>query len=119
MQYLNTIHVDLQSSAGGVAVYVSDKFKCNPCSNLCIMPSSEYLWLKLSRANSTEKFIVGTIYRHPNQSTLKNFLDSFSECLNDLSILKKFYNIGDFNINIQKFKRTNEAHDYINLIVGN
>ena len=57
------------------------------------MPKSECLWLELSRPNSTEKIIVGTIYRHPIQSSLKNFLGSFSDCLNDLSILQKIYYI--------------------------
>ena len=49
------------------------------------MPSSECLWFELFKPNSTEKYIVGTIYRHPIQSVLKNFRDSFSERLNDLS----------------------------------
>ena len=80
------------------------------------MPKSECLWLELSRLNSTEKIIVGTIYRHPIQSSLRNFLGSFSDCLNDLSILQKIYYIlGDFIINIQKFKRTFAAYDFINL----
>ena len=73
------------------------------------MPNSECLHLELSRPNLTEKFIEGTIYRHPIQSSSKNFLDSFSNYLNDLSILKKIYCILDdlLIINIQKFKRTN------------
>ena len=85
-----------------------------------VVANTTCLWLELSRANSTEKFIVGTIYRHLIHYLLKNFLDNFSDSLHKLSILKKIcYIHGDFNINIQKFKRTRLAHDCINLIVGN
>ena len=85
-----------------------------------IMSNSECLWLELCKSNSTEKCIVGTVYRHPDQSTVKNFLDGFSACLNDLATSNKLYYIlGDFNINILKSKRTSRSHDYINLIVAN
>ena len=78
-------HVDSQTSAGGVAVYVSDNFTSKLCPNLYVMPNSECLWLELSIPNSTEKFTVGTVYRHPSHSTVNNFFDRFSDCLNDLS----------------------------------
>ena len=82
-------HVDSQTSAGGVAVYVSDNFTSKLCPNQYVMPNSECLWLELSTPNSNEKFAVGTVYRHPDHSTVNNFLDRFSDCLNDLSNSKK------------------------------
>ena len=113
-------HVDSQSSAGGVAVYVSDNITCKLCPDQYIMSNSECLWLELCKSNSTEKFIVGTVYRHPDQSTVKIFVDGFSDCLNDLCTSSKpYYTLGDFNINMLKSKRTSISHDYINLIVAN
>ena len=113
-------HVDSQTSAGGVAVYVSDNFTSKSCPNQYVMPNSECLWLELSTPNSNEKFTVGTVYRHPDHFTVNNFLDRFSDCLNDLSNSKKtYYILGDFDINMQKFNRTNAAHNHINLIVSN
>ena len=99
---------------------MSDNITCKLCPDQHIMSNSECLWLELCTSNSTEKFIVGTVYRHPDQSTVKNFLDGFSECLNDLSISSKpYYILGDFNINILKSKCTGISHDYINVIVAN
>ena len=113
-------HVDSQISASGVVVYVFDNFTSKLCPNQYVMPNSECLLLELSTPISNEKFTVGTIYRHPDYSTVNNFLDRFSDCLNDLSNSKKtYYILGDFNINIQKFNRTNAAQNYINLIVSN
>ena len=54
-------HVDSQTSAGEVAVYVSDNCTFKLCPNQCIMPNSECLWLELSTPNSNEKIIVGTM----------------------------------------------------------
>ena len=83
------------------------------------MLNSECLWLELCKSNSLEKFIVGTVYRYPDQSIVKNFLDGFSDCLNDLSTSSKpYYILGGFNINILQSKRTGISHDYINLIVA-
>ena len=78
-------HVDSQISAGRVAIYVSDNFTSKLCPNQSVIPNSECLWLELSTPNSNEKFTVGTVYRHPDHSTVNNFLDRFSDCLNDLS----------------------------------
>ena len=70
-------HVDSQTSSGGVAVYISDKFTFKLCPNQYVMPNSECLWLELFTPNSNEKFIVGTKYRHTDHSTVNNFLKIF------------------------------------------
>ena len=82
-------HVDAQTSASGIAVYVSDNFTFKLCPNQYVLPNSECLWLELSTPNSNEKFSVGTVYRHPDHSTVNNFLDRFSNCLNDCRTQKK------------------------------
>ena len=113
-------HVDSQISVGRVAVYVSDNFTFKLCPNQYVIPNSECLWLELSTPHSNEKFIVGTVYQHSDHSTVNNFFDRFSDCLNDLLISKKtYYILRDFNIKIQKHNRTSAAHNYTNLIVSN
>ena len=46
--------VNSQTSAGEVAVYVSDNFTCKLCPSQNVMPNSECLWLELSTSNSNE-----------------------------------------------------------------
>ena len=62
--------------------------------------------------------LVGVIYRHPDQSTIKECLDIFSNCLHELSSSKQtYYLIGDFNIWHEKeklFKYGKNLHKYIN-----
>ena len=45
-------HVHSQTSAGGVAVYVSDNVTSKLCPNQYVMPNSESLWLELSTPKS-------------------------------------------------------------------
>ena len=80
------------------------------------------MWLELSENysnNSKSKFIVGVVYRHPDQTKVDDFLATFSTCLSNLSNSKKVDHIlGDFNINILQDNRSNSASEYINLIVS-
>ena len=69
----NSYHANFLTSAGRVAVDVSDNFTCKLCLNQYEMPNCECLWLKLSTSNSNEKFIVGTLHRHLDHSTVNIF----------------------------------------------
>ena len=109
------IHVD----SAIAAIYVSNKLQFEVCLNQHVLNSSECLWLKLSENNSKSKFIVGVVYRHPDQTKVDDFLASFSTGLTNLSNSKKvYYILGDFNINILQDNRSNSASEYINLIVS-
>ena len=103
------IHVDSTTVAGGVAIYVSNKFQFEVCPNQHVSNSSECLWLELSENNSNNsksKFIAGVVYRHPDQTKVDDFLASFSTCLSNFSNSKKvYYILGDFNINILQDNR--------------
>ena len=96
------------SAAGGVAIYVSNRYRCQLCLDQYQLNSSECLWLEVSEnVNSQSKFIVGVVYRHPVQTLINNFLGSFSTCLTHLSKSKtNFYILGDFNINLHHANRT-------------
>ena len=112
-------YVDSTTAAGGVAIYVSNKLQFEVCPNQHVLNSSECLWLELSENNSKSKFIVGVVYRHPDQTKVDDFLASFSTCLSNLSNSKKvYYILCDFNINILQGNRSNSASEYINLIVS-
>ena len=105
-----------------MAIYVSNKLQFEVYPNQHVLNSSECLWLELSEnnsSNSKSKFIVGVVYRHPDQTKVDDFLASFSTCLSNLSDSKKvYYILGDFNINILQDNRSNSASEYINLSVS-
>ena len=114
------LHVNTTTAAGGVAIYISSKLQCEPCSVQYKLTSSECLWLEVSENIRKPIFIVGVVYRHPVQTNFNEFLESFSNSLLSLSNSKKvFYILGDFNINIMQENRSKCANDYINLIVRN
>ena len=62
----NFVHDDSTTRAGGVAIYVSKKFRfeTEPKFKMKI-DGCEDLWLNILEKNSVKKFTVGTIYRHP------------------------------------------------------
>ena len=114
------VHVDTTTAAGGVAIYISDKLQYEPSPIQYKLSSSECLWLEVSEISQKSKFIVGVVYRHPVQTHLNEFLESFSHCLFNLSNSKKvYYILGDFNINLMQENRSSFANEYINLIVSN
>ena len=113
------LHENSVSAVGGVAVYVSTRLSCNLCPVQHQLTTSEFLWLNVSEKNSNFKFIIGVVYRHPVQTSVKDFLESFNNCLAKLSQTKlQYYIPGDFNINIHPKNRSNPACEYINTIVS-
>ena len=90
--------VDTTTATGGVAIYISNKFQCEPCLVQYKLTSSECLWLEVSKNIRKPKFIVGVVFavvgvvhRHPVQIHLNEFLESFSNCLLSLSNSKKVF----------------------------
>ena len=113
------IHVDSTTAAGGVAMYVSNKLQFEVCPNQHLLNSAKCLWLEFFENNTKSKFIVGVVYRHPDQTKVDDFLASFSICLSNLSNSKKvYYMLDDFNINILQDNRSNSTSEYISLIVS-
>ena len=104
-----------------MAIYVSNRYRCQLCPDQYQPTSSECLWLEVSEnVNSQSEFIVSVIYRHPVQTTVNNFLQSFSTCETHLSKSKaNFYILGDFNINLHHANRSHSATEYINTIISN
>ena len=90
-------HVNSLSSAGGVAIYISNNFNFKLCKNHHHLHNSEAIWLDIS--DQKNKYIVAVIYRHPSLTEIDKFLLDFDLCLADISAgYKIFYALGDFNI---------------------
>ena len=83
-------HADSLTNAGGINVYVGNKFAVNVLSKHELNSDCEDIWLQISDINTQETFILGMIYRHPGTDT-KNFIDAFNDKLHWWTFLKKFY----------------------------
>ena len=89
------VHIDLPTSAGGVAVYISSELLFNILFNLSLdIDGCENMWLKLYYSD----LLLGVIYRH-SRSNVKLFTDQLNKTLEQLKT-SKVYLIGDININL-------------------
>ena len=112
------VHVNSDSFAGGVAVYLSNKLQYLLCPTQYQLYNSESLWLSILNGSSI-KFTVGVVYRHSNLTNVDEFMQNFSNCLTDLSHSKHtYYVLGDFNIDTHPVNRTNYANNFINLLLS-
>ena len=101
------VHVDSESTTGGVTICVSDRFQYELRSNQYHLTGTKCLSLNIYESNSKKEITVGVVYRHPNQSEINEFMECFSNRLSDLSKSKNVYFIlGNFNINIHSGSRT-------------
>ena len=69
---------------------------------------------------STKAILIGFIYRHPTKDSNK-FLDDFLDCMEKLADEKKrFYIIGDINIDINRTNQNSpQADRYMQVITSN
>ena len=110
----NLVHVKPKyGQAGGVAVYTTVRL-CFAQMNSFPLHGSESIWLKVQHQNDSKTFVIGTIYRHPQES-VDLFVD-FSQCLEKLTNDNStFYILGDINININKGAfESSQAKNYTN-----
>jgi len=91
------LHVDSETTAGGVAMYVHESIKFQLATNQCVLETSESLWINLN-GYSRISFTVGVVYRHPSTTTANCFIENLSDCLADLNNHKNiFYILGDIH----------------------
>ena len=110
------------SNIGGIGVYVRNNYTCNVLDNFkvqsTIKNTLENIWLELD--NGICKYIVGALYRHPNQN-----IDDFNEVLEvRLSEISKSrvpcLVVGDINIDLCKYSLHSPTTQYVdNLLVNN
>ena len=90
-------HSDSPTLAGGVGICLKDTLKYSRNSLSLNVPHCEDLWLEVHCKNSN--FILGVIYRHPNQN-FSLFQDTPHNQLRDFESIKLNYMVsGDININ--------------------
>ncbi len=126
--YLNilegyTFYYELPKSSkiGGVGIYVKDSLSHQQLSDYNIAASDiqvENVWLEINK-NRT-KYIIGGIYRHPNQR-IDGFQDALEVVLHKISNQKHQCLIaGDINIDLSKSPINTETADYLgNLLLNN
>jgi len=94
-------HIPSESRAGGVAIFVSNKFQFET-TNKYNINSTEYedIWIKLHNSQNQAKYLIGVAYRHPTSNT-ENFITKLNDCITKIIKRKQiFYLLGHFNINI-------------------
>ena len=82
-------HADSTTNAGGVGIYVLNKFKVKKSITQYNFSKSECLWLDISKNNFKTELTVGAVYRHPDQTKIIEFIEEFSNSLSHLSHKKK------------------------------
>ena len=97
-----------ESSAGGVLLYISQKFSYKPRKDLQIYCPKELesVFIELTIPNKPN-FIVGAVYKHPSMQHYKFKNDFLENVLNKIQTEKKFGVLaGDFNLNLTKYLKT-------------
>ena len=118
------LHTDLpvDSCVGGIGIFVKKALPCKLRPDMRLQSSNlhktENLWLEISK-NKT-KYIVGGIYRHPNQN-IQEFSDLIEPTLNKISKGKlPCFIAGDINIDFLKVEINKNTENCLNnLLVHN
>ena len=113
-----TLYTDLPSNSniGGLGMFIKKTLNCKLRNDLSLSARTdvkvENLWFEIEKNH--KKFIVGGIYRHPNQS-----IQSFTDLL-ELNLIKinkgktPCFLTGDFNIDFLKAESNKNIMDYLN-----
>jgi len=112
-----------ESNIDGVGILVKKNYTCNELTDIRIPSTNstskvESLWLEISC--NRKKYIVGGIYRHPNQQSIKDFTIQLDK---SLEYILKFHIpciiAGDLNVDISKYNTHSETTDYVNNLLIN
>jgi len=109
------------SKVGGVAMFVKNNYEHEELVNMKINSSSlniENRWIKIKKCGVT--YIVGGIYRHPNQN-IAEFTSALDTVLSEISSQKiKCIIAGDINIDLTKCTVSSDTNAYVdNLVMNN
>ena len=109
-----------ESSAGGVLLYISQKFSYKQCKDLQIYCPKELesVFIELTIPNKPN-FIVGAMYKHPSMQHYKFNNDFLQNLLNKIQTEKKFSVLaGDFNLNLIKHSKTTGINQFLEIILS-
>lgn len=109
------------SNIGGIGIFVSDSLSCKVRKDLRLPKLANYrvedLWLEVVKNEKT--YIIGGVYRHPNQN-----ISSFTSLLESTLYKIKQFNLsciigGDINIDMIKTDTMPDISHYVNTILLN
>ena len=115
-------NLPMSTNVGGIGVFIKDCFKIQFRHDLRL-PSNdlnkiENLWFEILK--NKNKYVIGGIYRHPNQS-----VDKFSDLL-EVNLIKLCSEkatsviVGDININLLQYDSNRATGNYLNnLLIHN
>ena len=109
-----------ESSAGGVLLYISQKFSYKQRKDLQIYCPKELksVFIELSIPNKPN-FIVGAVYKHPSMQHYKFSNDFLENLLNKIQVKKKFsVPAGDFSLNLIKYSKTTGINKFLEIILS-
>ena len=110
----NFVNINSSSNAGGVALFINDRFKftvlpeLSTTNDLC-----ETAFIEVNTKNSKKGVVIGVVYRHPRPN-INLFQEHFLRILGTLSLKKhKFLICGDFNIALLKHYSSSKIDSYL------
>ena len=118
----NFVHVDTESNAGGVGLFIIDNLEYQILNDVSInMSSVENIWIKIKNRND-QQIVIGVIYRHPISTS--SVLSQFENALYDIcdhfnNKNTELYILGDINIDLTKLDSNNTVGSYANSLISN
>ena len=116
-------HYELSPTAniGGIGIFVRNNLGHNLITTYNLVNTNNYkvedLWIEVIKHK--KKYIVGGIYRHPNQSIVE-FKSMVDATLSKISHQKHPCIIaGDFNIDLLQWETHNAVYDYLDAVTTN
>ena len=106
--------IPLNSSVGGVGIFVKSKLKPYLRSDLdpnIKNTSFESLWIEITLDSC--KYFIGGFYRHPN-TPINVFKDYLLTSLDKLKSKKRIWVIGDINLNLNNFGFDTGTTEFVN-----
>ena len=108
-----------KSSAGGVAIYINNKFDHVKMDDISILHDDfESVWVEIKNKKG-KNFLCGCMYCHPN-SNVESFLGHNESTLSRFD--KNNYHVflmGDFNIDLLPYESHSHTNDFIKSMISN
>ena len=116
--YQFILHANSSTYAGGVGIYITDKFTFCLLESNTLHTSCDDLWVHITDRRFGETFILGVIYRHP-KGDINSFLSTLNNKLLQINPNQKLYITGDLNLNTGTNSNSQHKSSFFNTINSN
>ena len=108
-----------KSIHGGVVMYVNKKLDHVVREDISVLKDEfETLWIEIKTGATAKNILCCCVYRHLNTDT-KKFTEHTDDVLSKLEKSnKKFFLMGDFNVNLLSYEHHTETNDFTNSMVS-